>query len=203
MDEGLRDPRRREEADRRAGADRRARDRRDRRGRRGRSTCCRRRRSCAARPISSAPSRAAGQAGEHQEGPVPRARGHEERRRQGARQAQRRSDNIMVCERGASFGYNNLVSDMRSLAIMRETGCPVVFDATHSVQLPGGQGTLERRAARVRAGARARRGRERRRGRVHGDASEPGEGAVRRPERLAAAAHEGAARDAASSSTTR
>jgi len=50
-------------------------------------------------------------------------------------------DSIMVCERGASFGYNNLVSDMRSLAIMRETGCPVVFDATHSVQLPGGQGT--------------------------------------------------------------
>jgi len=50
-------------------------------------------------------------------------------------------DCIMVCERGASFGYNNLVSDMRSLAIMRETACPVVFDATHSVQLPGGQGT--------------------------------------------------------------
>lgn len=50
-------------------------------------------------------------------------------------------DQFMVCERGASFGYNNLVSDMRSLAIMRETGCPVVFDATHSVQLPGGQGT--------------------------------------------------------------
>ncbi len=48
---------------------------------------------------------------------------------------------IMVCERGASFGYNNLVSDMRSLAVMRKTGCPVVFDATHSVQLPGGQGT--------------------------------------------------------------
>ena len=51
------------------------------------------------------------------------------------------SDNIMVCERGASFGYTNLVSDMRSLAIMRDTGCPVVFDATHSVQLPGGKGT--------------------------------------------------------------
>ncbi|KAF7599659.1 MAG: 3-deoxy-8-phosphooctulonate synthase [Candidatus Dactylopiibacterium carminicum] len=50
------------------------------------------------------------------------------------------ADNILVCERGASFGYNNLVSDMRSLAIMRNTGCPVVFDATHSVQLPGGQG---------------------------------------------------------------
>ena len=50
-------------------------------------------------------------------------------------------DNIMVCERGVSFGYNNLVSDMRSLAVMRDTGCPVVFDATHSVQLPGGQGT--------------------------------------------------------------
>ncbi len=51
------------------------------------------------------------------------------------------TDNIMVCERGVSFGYHNLVSDMRSLAIMRETGCPVVFDATHSVQLPGGRGT--------------------------------------------------------------
>jgi 2-dehydro-3-deoxyphosphooctonate aldolase (KDO 8-P synthase) len=51
-------------------------------------------------------------------------------------------DNFMACERGASFGYNNLVSDMRSLAIMRETGAPVVFDATHSVQLPGGQGTM-------------------------------------------------------------
>jgi len=50
-------------------------------------------------------------------------------------------DNILVCERGVSFGYNNLVSDMRSLAVMRDTGCPVVFDATHSVQLPGGQGT--------------------------------------------------------------
>jgi len=51
------------------------------------------------------------------------------------------TDNILVCERGASFGYHNLVSDMRSLAIMRATGCPVVFDATHSVQLPGGQGS--------------------------------------------------------------
>ena len=50
-------------------------------------------------------------------------------------------DNFMACERGVSFGYNNLVSDMRSLAIMRESGAPVVFDATHSVQLPGGQGT--------------------------------------------------------------
>ncbi len=51
------------------------------------------------------------------------------------------TDNILVCERGASFGYHNLVSDMRALAIMRDTGCPVVFDATHSVQLPGGQGS--------------------------------------------------------------
>jgi 2-dehydro-3-deoxyphosphooctonate aldolase (KDO 8-P synthase) len=51
------------------------------------------------------------------------------------------TDNILVCERGASFGYHNLITDMRSLAIMRDTGCPVVFDATHSVQLPGGQGT--------------------------------------------------------------
>lgn len=52
------------------------------------------------------------------------------------------NEQIMVCERGASFGYNNLVSDMRSLVVMRETGCPVVFDATHSVQLPGGQGAV-------------------------------------------------------------
>ena len=87
------------------------------------------------------------------------------------------ADNIMVCERGASFGYNNLVSDMRSLAIMRETGCPVVFDATHSVQLPGGQGTSQRRPARVRAGAGARGGGGRRGRRVHGDASRSGEGA--------------------------
>jgi 2-dehydro-3-deoxyphosphooctonate aldolase (KDO 8-P synthase) len=58
-----------------------------------------------------------------------------------AKEANHGADTLMVCERGASFGYNNLVSDMRSLAIMRETGCPVVFDATHSVQLPGGQGT--------------------------------------------------------------
>ena len=59
-----------------------------------------------------------------------------------AREANGGADTIMVCERGVSFGYNNLVSDMRSLAIMRETGCPVVFDATHSVQLPGGQGSV-------------------------------------------------------------
>jgi 2-dehydro-3-deoxyphosphooctonate aldolase (KDO 8-P synthase) len=61
--------------------------------------------------------------------------------RAAARDAGLAEDNFMACERGVSFGYNNLVSDMRSLAIMRETGCPVVFDATHSVQLPGGQGT--------------------------------------------------------------
>ncbi|MBP7457360.1 MAG: 3-deoxy-8-phosphooctulonate synthase, partial [Ottowia sp.] len=61
--------------------------------------------------------------------------------RAAAREAGLPEDSFMACERGASFGYNNLVSDMRSLAIMRETGAPVVFDATHSVQLPGGQGT--------------------------------------------------------------
>jgi 2-dehydro-3-deoxyphosphooctonate aldolase (KDO 8-P synthase) len=61
--------------------------------------------------------------------------------RAAAREAGLLEDNFMACERGVSFGYNNLVSDMRSLAIMRETHCPVVFDATHSVQLPGGQGT--------------------------------------------------------------
>ncbi len=61
--------------------------------------------------------------------------------REAASEAGLSTDRFMACERGASFGYNNLVSDMRSLAIMRETVCPVVFDATHSVQLPGGQGT--------------------------------------------------------------
>lgn len=61
--------------------------------------------------------------------------------RDAAREAGLSEDRFMACERGASFGYNNLVSDMRSLAILRETGAPVVFDATHSVQLPGGQGS--------------------------------------------------------------
>jgi 2-dehydro-3-deoxyphosphooctonate aldolase (KDO 8-P synthase) len=61
--------------------------------------------------------------------------------RDAAREKGLAEDNFLACERGASFGYNNLVSDMRSLAIMRDTGAPVVFDATHSVQLPGGQGT--------------------------------------------------------------
>jgi 2-dehydro-3-deoxyphosphooctonate aldolase (KDO 8-P synthase) len=61
--------------------------------------------------------------------------------RDAAREKGLPDDVFMACERGASFGYNNLVSDMRSLAILRETGSPVVFDATHSVQLPGGQGT--------------------------------------------------------------
>jgi len=61
--------------------------------------------------------------------------------REAAREANLPTDVFMACERGVSFGYNNLVSDMRSLAIMRETGCPIVFDATHSVQLPGGQGS--------------------------------------------------------------
>jgi 2-dehydro-3-deoxyphosphooctonate aldolase (KDO 8-P synthase) len=60
--------------------------------------------------------------------------------REAAREAGLAEDRFLACERGVSFGYNNLVSDMRSLAIMRATGCPVVFDATHSVQLPGGQG---------------------------------------------------------------
>ena len=64
-----------------------------------------------------------------------------EKARAAAREKGLPEDNFMVCERGASFGYNNLVSDMRALAIMRECNAPVVFDATHSVQLPGGQGT--------------------------------------------------------------
>ncbi len=101
-------------------------------------------------------------------------------------------DVFMACERGVSFGYNNLVSDMRSLAIMRETNAPVVFDATHSVQLPGGQGT-SRRPARVRAGARACGHRRRRGRRVHGNPPRPRQRTQRRPQRRAAEAHEGTA----------
>ena len=81
------------------------------------------------------------------------------------------NDKILVCERGASFGYNNLVSDMRSLAIMRDTGCPVVFDATHSVQMPGGLGDSSGRHARDGARAGAGRRRRRRLGALHGDPS--------------------------------
>jgi 3-deoxy-D-manno-octulosonic acid (KDO) 8-phosphate synthase len=113
---------------------------------------------------------------------------HEERRRQG-REGQRRRRHIMVCERGASFGYNNLVSDMRSLAIMRETGCPVVFDATHSVQLPGGQGTTPAASASSCRCWRAPRWRSAWPA-VHGNPPRPGQGAVRRPQRLAAAGFE-------------
>ena len=103
-------------------------------------------------------------------------------------------DNFMACERGASFGYNNLVSDMRSLAIMRETGAPVVFDATHSVQLPGGQGTSSAAAQRemvpVLARAAVAVGVAGLFMETHPD---PGQGAVRRAQCRAAQAHEGAA----------
>lgn len=102
---------------------------------------------------------------------------------------------IMVCERGVCFGYNNLVSDMRALAVMRETGAPVVFDATHSVQLPGGQGTASG-AAGIRPGTGAGGGGRRRGRAVHGDPPRPGPGALRRPQRLAAGAHARAAGDA-------
>ena len=88
----------------------------------------------------------------------------------------------LVCERGFSFGYNNLVVDMRCLAVMRGTGCPVVFDATHSVQLPGAQGQRLRRRARAHPGAGPGGGRGRHSGAVHGDAPAAGRGAERRPE---------------------
>ncbi len=102
--------------------------------------------------------------------------------------------NVMLCERGVSFGYNTLVSDMRSLPIMAETGCPVVFDATHSVQQPGGQGSSTGGPARVRAGAGARgRGHRRRRG-LHGDPSGSRQRALRRAEHGPPQGHAGAAR---------
>ena len=147
--QGPRDPGRRAQADRRAGADRRARDRGDRSRPRRPSTCCRRRRSCAGRPISSAPSRRRASPVNIKKGPVSRARRHEERRRQSAPRGagkasaamRRRASRSWCASAAPRSATTTLVSDMRSLAIMRETGCPVVFDATHSVQLPGGQGT--------------------------------------------------------------
>ncbi len=113
--------------------------------------------------------------------------------RDAAREKGLDEDRFMACERGASFGYNNLVSDMRSLAIMRETGAPVVFDATHSVQLPGGQGTSsggQREFVPVLARAAVAVGVAGIFMETHPD---PAQGAVGRSERRAAEAHEGAA----------
>ncbi len=92
------------------------------------------------------------------------------------------NDRVMVCERGASFGYNTLVSDMRALPILARTGCPVVFDATHSVQQPGGQGTSsggQREFAPMLARAAVV---DRRRRGIHRNPPGPGQGAERRPE---------------------
>jgi 2-dehydro-3-deoxyphosphooctonate aldolase (KDO 8-P synthase) len=114
--------------------------------------------------------------------------------RAAARAAGLSEDRFMACERGASFGYNNLVSDMRSLAIMRQTQAPVVFDATHSVQLPGGN---QRWPARDGARAGPRCG-GRGRGRfVHGDPPQPGPGPERWAQCGAAQAHACAARELA------
>ena len=116
--------------------------------------------------------------------------------RDAAREAGLSEDRFMACERGVSFGYNNLVSDMRSLAIMRETNAPVVFDATHSVQLPGGQGTSsggQREFVPVLARAAVAVGVA---GLFMETHPESGAGQVGRPERRAAAPHGRFARDA-------
>ena len=160
------------------------------------STCCRRRPSCAARPISSTRWRSPGKPVNIKKGQFlsPHEMKNVVDKAKGSRAG---ADNIMVCERGASFGYNNLVSDMRSLAIMRETGCPVVFDATHSVQLPGGQGTAsggQREFVPVLARAAVAAGIA---GHLHGNAPEPGKSPVRRAQRVAARPDARAARDAA------
>ena len=94
--------------------------------------------------------------------------------------------NVLVTERGASFGYNTLVSDMRALPVLAKIGAPVIFDATHSVQQPGGQGTSSGGERAIRAGVGPRRGRGRRRRRFHRDPSGSRQGAVRRPEHVAA-----------------
>ena len=106
--------------------------------------------------------------------------------------------NALVTERGVSFGYNTLVSDMRALPILaRETGAPVIFDATHSVQQPGGQGASSGGQREFVAGAGAGGGRGRRRRRVHRDPSRPRPRALRRPQHGAAAGFRGAGRRAA------
>ena len=120
--------------------------------------------------------------GQRQEGPVPGAVGHEERDRQ---DRWRRQSERLASERGVSFGYNTLVSDMRALPIMAQIGCPVVFDATHSVQQPGGQGTARAASASSCRCWPARPSRSASR-RVHGDPSRPGPRAFGRPEHGAA-----------------
>ena len=102
------------------------------------------------------------------------------------------NQNILLCERGVTFGYNTLVTDMRSLVIMARTGYPVVFDATHSVQQPGGLGGVVRRAAGIRPGAGARGAGGRRGGGVHRDTPGPGPRAERRTEHDTAAGDAGA-----------
>ena len=101
---------------------------------------------------------------------------------------------IMLCERGTSFGYNYLVSDMRSLAVMRHTGCPVVFDATHSVQMPGGQGPRSGGQREFVPGARARCGRNGGGRCIHGDPSESRRSTERRSQCLASRPDGGVAR---------
>ena len=107
------------------------------------------------------------------------------------------NEDIMVCERGFSFGYNNLVSDMRSLAVLRSTGCPVVFDATHSVQLPGGEGSVVRWSAGIHPGPGACGNRGRHRGLFMETHPGSGNGAERRAKRLASGQDVCAARDVA------
>ena len=167
-----------------AGADRRARAPSNAPRSPRRSMCCRSRPSSAARPICcSRPPRPAGR--QRQEGPVPRAVGHGERRRQDRRrrQSQRAADRARRVA-SATTRWSPTCARCRS---WRETGAPVMFDATHSVQQPGGQGDVIRRRARIRAGAGARRGRGRRRRRVHRDPSGSRPRAVRRSQHGAAA----------------
>ncbi len=124
------------------------------------------------------------QAREPEEGPVPRRRAEMCNVVDKARSTG--NESLLVCERGVSFGYNNLVVDMRSLAILRRAGCPVVFDATHSVQRPARTATSSGGERRARARARARGGRGGRRGAVPRDASGSRGGAERRPDVVAA-----------------
>ena len=127
------------------------------------------------------------QAGEREEGPVPRPARHGQRRRQD--RAPRATRTSCSPSAATSFGYNNLVVDFRGLAIMRELGYPVVFDATHSVQLPGGLGDRSGGERRYVQAPGARRGGVRRGRALHGDARGPGPHAARRPAALRRSQH--------------
>ena len=189
--EGLEDARRGQGATGLAGDDRHPRDA----ARSGRSprcaTCCRSRRSSPGRPTWSL---AAGQTGRAVNVKKGQFMAPWDMKNVVAKMREVGNDRLLLTERGSTFGYNTLVADMRSIPWMQDLGCPVIFDATHSVQMPGGAGDKsERRPPHDPVPGAGRRGRRLRR-RVHGDAPRAGQGAERRAEHDRSGGPAGAAR---------